>query len=195
MKEYPNCHDMEGNTRNYNRFILSTNNMDPLNIAETERRFFAVRASGMYCNNLEYFGKLLESMRDVNVQGAFYKYLKERDISGRNWMRVPVTEYLNNAKLSNISNIYHFLYAYIDSNEGDKIDDTARQIYMDYMMWCRDMRQRSVIEREFGIKLKDIDGIEKYVTKTGKKWVINKENTCKILRKKGFDCCCHTCEE
>lgn len=185
--------DTEGNQRNYNRFILSTNNSDPLHIAETERRFFAVRASSDKCGNLEYFSKLLESMAKPGVQRGFYEYLLKRDINKRNWMKLPQTKYLQEAKLANISNIYHFLYSYIQTQEDD-FDEYSRIIYMDYCQWCRQNNNKTIIERDFAMTLKDIDGCEKNRTKTAIKWVFTLENICKTLQSKGFDCSCGKCE-
>ena len=135
-------------------------------------------------------------MHDVNVQYAFYTFLRDRDITNRNWLLIPETDYLRNAKLSSVPNIYHFLHSYIEMSESDdnEIKEPARSLYVEYTSWCRDTGNRALIERDFSMKLKDIEGMEKNINMTGKFWKISKKDACKGLQKKFFDCCCHFCD-
>jgi putative DNA primase/helicase len=189
--------DVETNSKNYNRFILTTNNNDPFNIADTERRFFAVKASSSYCKNNEYFSTLLRTMYDVNVQYAFFTFLMDRDITNRNWLMIPETDYLRNAKLSSVPNIYHFLHSYIEMSESEdnEIREAARSLYFEYRSWCGDAeyKLKALNERDFSITLRDIEGMERHVTMHGRVWEINKKEVCKGLQKKFFDCCCNGC--
>ena len=185
--------DVEKNDINYNRFILSTNNSDPLRIDETERRFFAVRASSAKCNNMEYFTGLLNIMSMSSVKKSFYDLLATRDISKRNWLKIPQTDYLRSAKLSNICNVYHFLHSLLQDNDDDFLKFT-RSLYVEYNNWCKPQKNCIPIsETEFGIELKNIDGCQKIRNKKGIQCSFIMKEVCLFLQKKGFECSCGKC--
>ena len=164
--------DNTQNIRNFNRFALSTNNKDPIPIATTERRYFAVKASSKYCNDMDYFKRLSSAMNNEGVQSAFYKFLMDRDLRGRDWIKTPITDYLKEAKVVSLPNIYFFLHSYIDEKVGE-VEETAREFYIKYTGWSREANMKVMNERDFGMSLKDIEGITKERRNSGNKCIVN----------------------
>jgi hypothetical protein len=177
--------DNTQNVKNFNRFVLSTNNKDAVPIAPTERRYFAVRASPKYCNDMEYFNTLIASMKDEGVQKGFYDFLISRDISKRDWIKSPVTEYLKEAKVISLPNIYLFMADFIIGKEDDT-EESARDFYQKYVTWCRDANMKMLNERDFGIHIKDIPGVSKEKGKMFNKYIINISTIFDDFEKRGI---------
>ena len=63
-------------TKSYHRFILTTNNEEPINTASGDRRFFFVRSSDELIGNKAYFEKFNELLESVPLVKHSYEYFK-----------------------------------------------------------------------------------------------------------------------
>jgi len=61
--------------KNYNNFIVDTNNCNIINITLTDRRFILLNCNNEMCGNEEYFTELANDLKDESVLSAFYHYL------------------------------------------------------------------------------------------------------------------------
>lgn len=72
--------------------IMFSNQFNGLDINSTDRRFFAVTASGLYANDPVYHGPFNLYIEDVRNQVAVFRWLKTMDIEGFNPMgERPIT--------------------------------------------------------------------------------------------------------
>ena len=55
----------------YHRFIFTTNEPEPMNTAEGDRRFFFIRSSDEFVGNAEYHAYFRKIIEDVDVQKTF----------------------------------------------------------------------------------------------------------------------------
>ena len=51
----------------YHRFLITTNNTEPINTSEDDRRNLIIRSSDEKIGNKEYFDTLREHINDINV--------------------------------------------------------------------------------------------------------------------------------
>jgi hypothetical protein len=83
----------------YHRFIITTNNEDPIKTTSDDRRNLIIRSSDEKKGNKEYFIKIHEYLSDNNVIRTCYDYFK--NIKGMEHFpssKIPQTEYQNNLK-------------------------------------------------------------------------------------------------
>lgn len=73
--------------KNFNRFIFTTNNPNPVKIEETDRRYFLIDTSSEKIGDKKYFDEYLEYINDETNQKAIHEYLLAIDISSVNWIR------------------------------------------------------------------------------------------------------------
>ena len=76
---------------NYIRFIFTTNEDWAAPVEKGERRWVTLRCGEARINDRAYFGKMKSQMRNGGYN-ALMKLLAERDISKRDWSKVPETE-------------------------------------------------------------------------------------------------------
>ena len=88
----------------YHRFIITTNNEDPMPTKKDDRRFWIVRSSDELIGNKEYFNDLQEILKDENVIKSLFDYfntLEGAEEFGK--LQHPVTEYQQNIQDANMS--------------------------------------------------------------------------------------------
>lgn len=59
----------------FHRFLITTNNEDPIASKKDDRRNLIIRASDETIGDENYFTRLFDSIDDVNVLKTFYEYL------------------------------------------------------------------------------------------------------------------------
>jgi hypothetical protein len=102
MKPYP--------IDSFHRFLITTNNQDPVSSGEDDRRKFIIRSSNELIGNKEYFKKFYAYLEDVNAVKSFYEYLKSiPDMNDFSSLPLPETEYHREVKDASISPIEAWL--------------------------------------------------------------------------------------
>jgi hypothetical protein len=89
--------------QSYHRFIVTTNNEDPITTKSDDRRNLIIRTSDELKGNDEYFKKMNEMINDVNVVKTFYEYLKNiPNMENFREIPLPQTEHQNEMKEMNM---------------------------------------------------------------------------------------------
>ncbi len=106
--------------KSYHRFIITTNNEEPINTKKDDRRNFIIRSSDEKIGNKEYFTTLVEMMKDTDVIKTCYEYFKNiPDMDKFNKLPLPVTEYHNELKQLSMSPIELFIKDYVEQKSAD----------------------------------------------------------------------------
>lgn len=147
-------------SRNYNHFALTTNKKVPFHIEKTERRMFAVRASAEKCHNQPYFLRLSSAMADPTVVRGFYEFLKNRDVSARDWCNLPITSALQSWKTECMPRLEPFIDHFKANNETP-CEILSSHLYTSYIEWCELMSEEPLTLTSFGLEMKNINFISK----------------------------------
>lgn len=152
--------DTNSMMKNYNHFIISSNENVPFKIHPQERRFFAVAASGEKVRDYAYFHHLAEIvLKDTKVVKEFYEFLSNRNIEGRDWCNPPNTDIMREWKYACESDLTQFV-EYI--RQGDQKEFGASDLYNAYREWCRSYGFTPISVRKFGLDIIKVTGIERH---------------------------------
>jgi hypothetical protein len=94
---------------NYARLILATNEHWAAPVEVGDRRYVVLEVADTRANNREYFGAIAEQMESGGY-GAMLLELQSRDISRRNWSKIPDTATRIEQKLMGVSVFQRFVY-------------------------------------------------------------------------------------
>lgn len=151
----------------YHRFLVTTNNFDPIKSSKDDRRKLIIRCSDEKKGDMEYFKKLHGMLQDVNVIKTCYEYFKS--IEGvQNFKDIPMpqTEFDLGIKEVNMNPIEHWLKAFTMENfeEEGKIEMHGCEALNKFRDWCIDTNIVYEINAiKFGKQLTDLNivGVEK----------------------------------
>jgi hypothetical protein len=71
-------------TNDYNNFVMFTNNDNPVNLDNSDKRYAMFNVSSCYKGNEDYYNKLAEELKNEEKQEIFYHFLLNRDLSNFN---------------------------------------------------------------------------------------------------------------
>lgn len=81
-------------TKSYHRFIVSTNNIDPTELEEGDRRKVIIRCSDELIGNKEHFNKIYELLKNKSVMKCLYDYLINlNDLDKFKNVEPPISKY------------------------------------------------------------------------------------------------------
>jgi hypothetical protein len=87
------------NVTSYHRFLITTNNEDPITTKNDDRRNLVIRSSDEKKGDKEYFKIIHDLLKDVDVIKTYYEYFMNiPDVDVFYNIPVPVTEYQNDMK-------------------------------------------------------------------------------------------------
>ncbi len=99
---------------NYKRFIFATNSDWVVLVDKDDRRYVVLDVAGNNKKDRDYFGRLIKEIENGGYEKLLY-LLKSRDISQRQWSKLPVTK----AKVENIlfgfNSISKWIYDCLDT--------------------------------------------------------------------------------
>jgi hypothetical protein len=153
---------------NYSRFIFTSNNLTPVKIDISDRRFVV-----MQCDNSQiklkdkYFEPLIEQMDSLESQQIFYKYLMNVDIKGFNFEKErPITELYNDIKNVNTPKVILFIMDLIDNHKLDE-QYSFKKLYEKYETFLsrNGYTDYKTNTNKFSRALKSISGIDKRKSK------------------------------
>lgn len=161
----------------YHRFIITTNNEEPIGTAKDDRRKLIIRSSDELIGNKEYFSYVNDVLlTDVNVIKTCYEFFKNLDgLDKFLSLPMPTTEYqqgLQQLSISPIENwIKDMVMGYIGTEEEcDTIERTTKDLYADFKNWSKQTQiQYELDYLKFCVRLKrlNIDGIINKPTRVG----------------------------
>jgi hypothetical protein len=122
--------------QSFHRFIITTNNEDPITTKSDDRRNLVIRTSDELKGNTEYFKKFYEMMNDVNVIKTFYEYLKNiPDMNDFNKIPIPQTEFQNQMKEMNMDIEERWLRDIITEKKED-FEMSGSDNFKSFMDFC-----------------------------------------------------------
>jgi len=101
----------------HHRFIVTTNNENPMGTAKDDRRKVIIKSSDEKCGDKEYFNEMYKLLDDVNVIKSCYEYFKsipEMDKFGS--LPLPETEYHQDLKHLSTTPIESWLKDFVLEN-------------------------------------------------------------------------------
>jgi hypothetical protein len=147
-------------TKSYHRFILTTNNEEPINTASGDRRFFVVRSSDELIGNKAYFTRFNELLESASLVKHCYEYFKTLEgAAGCIKMSLPETEHHKNLKELGKSKerqwLEWFVYKHGDSVEGSY---SSKQIFDSFKEYLEETGtdKYDINSTSLGIRLKNM---------------------------------------
>ena len=144
----------------FHRFIITTNNEEPISTSKKDRRKLIIRSSDELCGNKEYFKKMYELLDDTNVVKSVYKYFKsipEMDKFGS--IPMPTTEHQENLKEMNANPIESWLKDFVERKLGNPtIKETSKKLYEDFDEWINNsnITNYQCDALKFAVRLKNL---------------------------------------
>ena len=80
--------------RSYCRCVMTTNNVVPMVISDTNRRFMMIQASPEKVGDTEYWERVHTELAKPESKSAYFDYLMNKDISNFNPRKFPKTSYM-----------------------------------------------------------------------------------------------------
>lgn len=168
--------------QSYHRFIITTNNDEPINTTKDDRRKVIIRSSDELIGNKEYFTKVNdELLTDVNVIKTCYEYFKNLDgLDKFLSIPLPTTEYQEDLKMLDINYIEEWIKYYVnefdDSDEDNIVQLSSQEVYKLFSNWINNNGYKYELNNvQFAVRLKrlNITGISVKHTKKGNITIFN----------------------
>mgnify|MGYP003386560757 FL=1 len=164
--------------RSFHRFIITTNNEEPIKTSKDDRRNLIIRASDEKCGDKSYFNKLYGHMKDRNVlMHAYMHFMNEEkyDVKNFNNLPLPKTPYQKELEKINISPIEAFIKRKAEKNMGKKWENdegvstytekiSMKELYKKFICWKTSNNfEYSCNDAKFAVRLwrLNIDGLFK----------------------------------
>jgi hypothetical protein len=152
-------------TPNYNHYIMTTNDGQPVKVEENERRFNVFACSPEWVGKLDKWKEIREVLFCPEGASTIGNYLAEMDLGEFDPRKMPKNEYLEQAIEAEIS----AERAFVDQWDGEKIDMAG--LYDLYVAFCQQMKMRyAQNSNALGLRLMELirDGhLKKARGKTG----------------------------
>ena len=150
----------------FHRFIVTTNNSEPMTTSHDDRRNLIIRSSDEKCGDKEYFKELHNILEDINVIKTCYDFFKSiPDMDKFNSIEIPSTQYQSNLKELSISPIEQWLESFTLQNYDKEFIELLGvetcELFNDY---CKlNCITYTVDAKKLGVRLSNlnIDGIQK----------------------------------
>jgi hypothetical protein len=174
--------------QSYHRFIVTTNNEDPITTKSDDRRNLVIRTSDELKGNDEYFKKMNEMINDVNVVKTFYEYLKNiPNMENFREIPLPQTEHQNEMKEMNMDIEERWVRDMVSTRETD-FEMSGSENFRSFMDFCLENGiEYKTNALKLGLKIKRLIGdcIDKGRDKNGMKMIFLVE---KIRKKLNIGC-------
>jgi hypothetical protein len=150
--------------KSYHRFLITTNNEDPIKTSPDDRRNLIIRASDEVCGNKAYFSKLYKLLDDVNVIRTCYDYFNSiPNLENFHELDTPKTEHQTNLAKLSLTPPEQFLIDLCSKKEGI-VEILSKDLYDQFMSFTIDHNiEYSTTPLKFAVKLANlkISGFEK----------------------------------
>jgi len=123
--------------RNFNRFIGTTNNENPVKVEADDRRYVIMTSNSEKIGDKKYFDDLIKYVSNECNLKAIYEYLMNIDISKVNWVNErPNTDIYQENKALYIEPLYKFLVNIVKSLGSDELELSGKEFFKAYEKWC-----------------------------------------------------------
>ena len=150
----------------YHRFLITTNNSEPINTAADDRRNVIIRSSDEKIGDRHYFNCLSRHVEDLNTIKTCYEYFKSLpDLDKFRDLPLPRTEYQRDLQELSVSPIEQWVQsiaeggAFIASATPSKvIQSSSGDMLQRFTRFCSDNNiQYTVNTRQLGKRLKNLN--------------------------------------
>lgn len=168
-------------------YTFFTNNKNALKVEENDRRIVAIECDSKIANDAVYFDALRNELNSGKLDRAFYEYLLKRDLSKVNFTKDrPTTKLYEALKEHNVPILARFLCEYVDKHQKiTKINATT--FITEFNFWMQTNNYNfEYSASQFGLDLKDYNGVEKKRMNTGIRYTINNDILKQYLISKNY---------
>ena len=134
----------------YPHFVMTTNNLSPVKMSETARRFALFKVSAKERGNTAFWNETYKLLDDEGTVASVYKYFMERDINEFAPKDFPECEYLKDLKESAICPVKLFLQQW-KSGEDEWLNSSM--LHDKYTSWCHDEKRDPLNVIAFGRRI------------------------------------------
>ena len=142
----------------HHRFIITTNNEEPIVTKTGDRRNLVIRCSDEKCNDKEYFKQLNVYLDDSDVVKTLYEYFKSiPNMDSFNSIQMPITEYQQDLKQVATSPIEMWLKSFAVKHERatDPIELVGIDQFALFKSWCFENQTKyDCTTTQFSVRLK-----------------------------------------
>jgi hypothetical protein len=129
--------------KSYHRFIITTNNEDPIKTTKGDRRKLIIRSSDELCpivmgtdKSFEYFQNLRKHLSNPDVIKTAYEYFKNLEGLDRfNSIAIPATEHQQNLKELSKSPIECWIEDFVSRATENTVELRSSDLYSDFSSW------------------------------------------------------------
>jgi hypothetical protein len=144
----------------YHRFILTTNNEEPINTASGDRRFLVIRSSDDLVGDKTYFAKFNRLLESQDLVKHCYEYFKTMSgADGFIRMPLPETEHHRNLKELGKSKERLWLEWYVCKNSNvETIQATSRELFDSFKQYLDEngTEKYDITSLQLGVRLKNM---------------------------------------
>ena len=137
----------------YNNYIISTNNMNPVQITEDNRRFCIIEVSNCEIRNRAYFKELKEAIYD-NIENIRHYFYNKKVIHSLETIR-PITKKESELKELNLTSSEKFIKDVMclsrDVNDNCRLFSFVYDAYKDF---CKDDGYKAESKKYFAMSIK-----------------------------------------
>ena len=152
--------------KSYHRFIITTNNDDPIKTSTGDRRKLIIRASDELCpvkmgteKSFMYFEKLRAYLANDNVIKTAYEYFKGLPgLDKFNSVPIPVTEHQQNLKELSKSPVECWIEDFVTRAKDDTVTIKSSDLYDDFISWSTIYNKEYKVPnlQAFGVRLSNL---------------------------------------
>lgn len=152
--------------KSYHRFLITTNNEDPIKTSEDDRRNLIIRASDELCpskmgvlESAKYFEKLREYLANPDVVKTVYEYFKSLPgLDKFNRIPIPSTEHQRNLKKLSKTPIECWLEDFVSRAQEDEVKIASADLYTDFCSWNSQYNKEYKVPnlQAFGVRLSNL---------------------------------------
>ena len=181
---------------NCGRYLFFSNNLTPVKIEQSDRRYVVFKCANDVQNKTDYFDQLISAFKDEGVIKSFYDFLCARDIS--KWDSInhrPLTKAYADIKSANIPPMATYLMEQMSLYENAEEQEMemyskqpATDIFNNFKIWLgqNGFTKMDYNSTKFGREICDYDGIEKKRTNAGMAYCIDFKKLRVFLETKGW---------
>ena len=182
---------------NCGRYLFFSNNLTPVKIEQSDRRYVVFKCANDVQNKTDYFDNLITAFKDQGTIKSFYEFLLNRDVS--KWDSInhrPITKAYSDIKSANTPPMATYLieqmvsYENADSTEKEMYTkQPALDIYNNFKIWLSQngFTKMDYTSTKFGREICDYEGIDKKRSSGGMNYTIDFAKLKEFIDKKGWN--------
>jgi hypothetical protein len=159
--------------KSFHRFIITTNNEDPIITKKGDRRNIIIRSSDELIANSDHFSKIYKYIDDIDAVKSIFEYFKAiPDLHEFHKEKIPITEYQADLQEINTNPIELWIKSYIKENcNNGSYDIKSSELYNNFNNYLKiyfPSWNVNILQFLARLKRLNIHGIEKSRTSTSR---------------------------